>query len=184
MSTNSTNKENTSTKKKRDRRLLHWQNVTFFLVVYDILAVTASYFFALLLRFDLRFSMIPISYLEAWIKFAPIYAIIAILVFWALRLYKSIWRFASFTELKRITLATIITCIFHVIAITVMINIIGYQFNRMPISYYVMGTAFQFMLTVGVRFAYRFVLLLRSSKYDERSARVMLVGMHSIIGTT
>ena len=169
------NDQNESKRRKR-RGLLHWQNVTFFLIIYDIVAVTASYFMALLLRFDLRFSMIPLTYLEPWSEIAPIYAVVSIIVFWWLRLYKSIWRFASFTELKRISLATLITCTFHIVAITIMMNVMHYPFHRMPISYYVMGAAFQFMLTVGVRFAYRFILLLRSSKYDERSARVMLVG--------
>ena len=63
-----------------NKGLLHWQGVTMFLVLYDIAAVTVAFFFALLLRFDFRFSMIPAVYFEPWIKFAPIYAIICILI--------------------------------------------------------------------------------------------------------
>lgn len=155
--------------RKKEKRFYHSQQVVCYLIAYDIVAVTISYFAALLLRFEFRFTSIPPMYFDPWLKFAPIYAAVCIVIFWVLRLYRSIWRFASFTELKRITLATVITCAFHIVVITI-------AFQRMPISYYAMGAVFQFMLIVGIRFAYRFVLLLRSTKNDQEISRVMLVG--------
>ena len=49
---------------------------------------------------------------------------------------------------------------------------------RMPISYFVFGIVFQFCLTLGIRFAYRFILLLRGRRREEAGykKRVMLVG--------
>lgn len=176
--------ENKGKRENKNKRLLHWQNVTVYLILYDLIAVTASYFFALLLRFDFRFSMIPSAYFGPWKMFAPIYAVFCIIVFWRLRLYKSIWRFASFTELKRIAIATVITFAAHILGITVLMHFTGNIFSRMPISYFIMGICFQFILVTGVRFSYRFVLLLRSSRYGKDNDRVMLIGMHSIIGTT
>ena len=123
------------------------------LVLYDMLAVSAAYFAALMLRFDMRFSMIPEIYYGPWVKFAPFYAVYCVIIFWAFRLYKSIWRFASVTELQRIKLATAITTVVHVFVITLVMH-------RMPISYYLVGAILQFFLIVGIRFAYRFVLLL------------------------
>lgn len=102
------------------RGLEHWQWVTAYLVVYDALAVTFSFFFALLLRFDLRISLIPQIYLEAFLRFTPIYAILSVAVFWVLKLYKSIWRFASFRELQRVTMATIVTGVLHIVGITLL----------------------------------------------------------------
>jgi len=155
------------------RKIEHWQMVSFFLLFYDLIVVNGSYFFALWLRFDCVYSKIPESYLSAWIKFAPIYSVVAILVFWVLRLYKSIWRFASFVELKRITYASAITGLFHIVVITVF-------YRRMPISYYMIGTTIQFMLLVMVRFAYRFVLLERGKRarvvQKNHASRVMLIG--------
>ena len=52
--------------------LRHWQVVNIGLMLYDVLAVNASYFLALWVRFDCRFSMIPDYYMEAFLKFAPI----------------------------------------------------------------------------------------------------------------
>ena len=103
-----------NTDKKKSNKIMHWYLVSVYLVVYDFLAVTAAYFFALLIRFDFSFSKIPIVYLMTWEYFAPIYAVGSILIFWRCRLYNSIWRFASFKELQRITVASIITTIFHI----------------------------------------------------------------------
>ena len=94
---------------KRKRFLEHWKVIAFYLVLYDIVAVNVSYFFGLLLRFDLRYTSIPPEYLDAFLRFAPFYTVFTLAVFYFLRLYNSIWRFASFSELNRIFAATVIT---------------------------------------------------------------------------
>ena len=62
------------TVKSIKRAMKHWHLVTVYLVIYDVFAVSFSYFAALWLRFDLRVSLIPWMYLEPWLKFAPFYA--------------------------------------------------------------------------------------------------------------
>lgn len=170
-------------KKTSNKRIMHWHLVSFYLIIYDFLAVTAAYFLALLVRFDFSFSRIPIVYLIPWEYFAPIYAFGCILVFWRCRLYKSIWRFASFKELQRITVATIITTIFHIVGVTIMLHAVikntEYTMDRMPFSYYIMGAIFQTILITAVRFSYRFVLLLRASKDKKSYNSVMLIGAGS-----
>ncbi len=165
--------KNAASKKSKRFHFEHWHIVAFYLMVYDLAAMCGAYFMALWLRFDCRFSEIPVSYLTAWLKFTPIYVIVGIAVFWNLHLYRSIWRFASFTELKRITLASVILAVFHTVFITVL-------FQRMPVSYYIIGAAIQFMLVLFVRFAYRFIILERNknAKLLQKVAahRVMLIG--------
>lgn len=162
------------------KKVQHWQQISLYLIAYDAVAVTLSYFLALLMRFDFHFSMIPIIYLRAWEYFAPIYAVICILVFGRLRLYRSIWRFASFKELERITLASIITAIIHIVGVGIVLNIVvqnsAYYVSRMPIIYYVMGVLLQFVLITGVRFSYRFILLLRAARDKDSANRVLLIG--------
>ncbi len=174
--------------KKRIFGFEHWQLVSLYLVSYDLIAVTLAYFMALLLRFDFAFSRIPVIYLQPWALFAPFYAVICILVFWRARLYRSIWRFASFTELLRITQATIVTTVIHIVGVTIVLNILTrgteYTLNRMPFSYYILGGLFQFILIVAVRFSYRFILLLRASRDRNSESNIMLIGLNSIIGTT
>ena len=173
-------------KEKKNNGILgieHWKQISLYLVIYDVLAVTLSYFLALLLRFDFKFSTIPTVYLQPWEYFAPLYAVICIVVFWRLKLYRSIWRFASFTELERITVATIITTIIHIIGVTITLHILLknslFTVSRMPISYYVMGAVFQAVLITAIRFSYRFILLLRASRDNKAASRVMLIGAGS-----
>ena len=142
-------------RKDRQHRIEHWQLIAAMLAVYDAIAVNLSYFLALWFRFDCMFSEIPRQqYLEPFLKFAPIYAVLCVVVFLVLRLYNSIWRFASFHELMRVATASVFCSILQVIGITLL-------FARMPLSYYVIGTFIQFLLVLGVRFSYRFVLLER-----------------------
>ena len=156
---------------KRRTGIEHWKMIAIYLLCYDIIVINASYFFALLLRFDFKYSAIPSDYLRAFFIFAPIYTVLTIVVFYCLRLYNSLWRFASFSELSRIIVATVITGLIQAIGITVFVR-------RMPISYYVFGTILQFLFILGIRFSYRFVTLERSKREKSSTAmhRAMVIG--------
>lgn len=160
--------------KKLKKKMEHWEVVTLLLMAYDFLTVAVSYFAALWIRFDCRFSSIETKYLQAYFRTILVYAGFCIIVFWFMRLYKSIWRFASYSELLRVILATVITGIVHIVCMTCLVL-------RMPISYFVFGIIIQFCLTLGIRFAYRFILLMRGRKNKEigYEKRVMLIGAGS-----
>lgn len=158
---------------KKTVRLELWHTVAAFLVLYDIIAACAAYFLALWIRFDCRYSMIPTDYLNAYAKFIPFYAVACVIVFWILRLYKSIWKFASYSELMRAIIAGVITAIIHYVGITLFIE-------RMPISYHLFGIMFQLFFVLGIRFSYRFVLLergvMKKNKKEEPLQNAMLIG--------
>lgn len=155
---------------KKIRKMEHWEVVTLLLMIYDFVAVIVSYMAALLIRFDLRFNSIDKQYLHAFYRSILFYAAFCVVLFWFLRLYKSIWRFASFTELLRVILATSISGIVYIVVMTVFVL-------RMPVSYYIVGVAGQFCLTLGIRFSYRFILLLRGRmNQNESEKKVMLIG--------
>lgn len=160
--------------KRKKWKLEHWEVISGLLMVYDFIAVAGSYFAALWLRFDCRFSEIETAYLQAYYHSILLYAGFCVAVFWFLRLYKSIWRFASYTELMRAILATILTGITYAVIMTAFVW-------RMPVSYYVFGILIQFCLTLGIRFSYRFVLLMRGrgQQKPKNRKRVMLVGAGS-----
>ncbi len=152
--------------------LEHWQKIAVILAVYDAIVVNLSYGITLWFRFDLQFSQIPEYYLQAWLRFAPIYTVFCLAVFWVLRLYKSLWEFASYFELSRVGISSLITGAFHLIVITKF-------FQRMPASYYVFGTLLQFSTVLGIRFLYRFRLLLRKKTMRANPDRIMLIGAGS-----
>jgi len=157
--------------KKGSEKFEHWKLISLYLVIYDIFAVNVSYLAALFFRFDMHISSIPPEYLHAFIKFAPIYTIFSLFVFHILRLYNSLWQFASFDELNRIIISSIFTTLFQAAFMTILMI-------QMPISYYVFGAFFQFAMIVGIRFSYRYIKLERNRRYNNQAAvhNVMIIG--------
>lgn len=158
-------------KRKKAKPFERWERIAICLALYDAIAVNAAYFCALLLRFDLRYSAVPSEYLQAFLSFAPFYTVISLVVFFLFRLYNSLWEFASFNELYRILAAWAVTVACHTVGITVFLR-------RMPISYYMIGAVIQLFLVVAVRFAYRFMRLLRASvrRRGEVEKNAMIIG--------
>lgn len=155
------------------RKVEHWQVVRLLLMVYDFVAVIVSFGIALWLRFDCKVTSVEPQYLTTYTKTIIIYALFCLVVFWFLRLYKSIWRFASYSELLRVILATVVTGVIYTGSLLI--------FNlHMPISYYVIGITVQFIAILGIRFFYRFVLLLRGRTNNEvQKKNVMIIGAGS-----
>ncbi len=148
----------------------HWQLIALYLIIFDLVSVNISYLFSLLLRFDLQFTTIPSEYLKAFCLFMPIYTVFCFVIFGVFRLYKSLWRFAGFSELNRIVAATFVTTVFHYIGITFL--------QRMPATYYFVGPVLQFFLITSVRFIYRYVNILRTKREKNLTAKTnaMIIG--------
>ncbi len=161
--------------KKRVMRvkLHHWKVIAVCLVLYDIVAITFSYFFGLWLRFDFQYTGIPAEYMSAFVRFIPWYLIIAVVFFWFMRMYRGIWRFAGMLELLRYGASSLVASVVHSILITVF-------FGRMPFSYYIVGAVAQLILVVGIRFSYRFYTEVFPKKEtgsaDSGTQRVMIIG--------
>ena len=154
--------------------LEHYQLINIGLVIFDMFAVNAAFFLALWLRFDCSFKAIEMlpEYFIPFKKFAPFYTLICIIVFVLCKMYKSVWRYVSFTELARCLEAT---------AITFAVQIAGTLifFRRMPMTYYCLGILLQFIFTLGIRFSYRiFLIFKRKQMYqiDGATRRVMMIG--------
>ena len=153
-------------------RLEHWHKIAALMVLYDVIAVNAAYFLALWVRFDCIYSSIPPVYLSAFLRYIPVHTVVCLGVLGFTRMYNSIWRFASYSELLRAIISTVLAAALHWIGITLL-------FARMPLSYHVFGMGFQLMLLIGVRFSYRFVLMERAKSrkhVDGEVKNVMLIG--------
>ena len=143
------------------------------LILLDIMSIVVASFAALYIRFDFSFEGIPQEYL---VKFENIivYNIILTLLFFALwKLYKSVWRYASATELLNIVFAT--TC--ASIAQMILCHILN---QKMPRSYYVIYWFLLFGLTTVIRFSYRILRLINSKRSELKTKKdgsnVMLIG--------
>ncbi len=156
-------------------RLEHWQVISVLLAIYDYVAVCGGYFLALWLRFDGLYSAIPERMLRAYTGFTPLFALVSIGIFACFHMYNSMWRYASFAELERALLASVISSALHAAGITLI-------FMRMPIAYYLLGALIQFIAVIGIRFMYRFLQTIRhrrARREADETARVMLVGAGS-----
>ena len=150
-----------------------FNNNVILLVFLDAIAINISYFLALWFRFDCRFSEIPQVYLSAWMKSAPFYTAFSIFVFWLLKMYRSLWRYASYAELRHVLRATAVANLVYIPFITIV-------FTRMPVSFFVFGIMIQLALLVGIRFSYRVGTMVTQS-YSKHGGenRVMIVGAGS-----
>jgi len=155
--------------KTRLFRVEHWQVIAFLLGIYDFISIIASYFLALWARNDFIFSEIMPKFLSVYYKFIIPYALMCIAINFVFRLYNSVWRFASFNELIRIIEATTLSSILGAI-------IIYLCHARMPYSYYAFGYIFHLIFSIAIRFSYRFIILIRTTKREDQCTNVMLIG--------
>ncbi|MCD7833859.1 MAG: polysaccharide biosynthesis protein [Lachnospiraceae bacterium] len=164
-------RESTGTKSRRS--LQHWKVIAAGLMLYDAAAIAVSYFIGLWLRFDFRYTDIPLEYLHSYTNFILVYIAASIVFFSFMRMYRGIWRFAGFHELLRYAASSLIASIVHGILITVLLR-------RMPFSYYIVGAGLQMILVVGIRFSYRFYtqVLAKKDHHAEQSPakKVMIIG--------
>ncbi len=159
-------------KDKRKLSLQHWKVISIGLAAYDYFAVLVSYTLALFLRFDFVFSRIPKNYWGFHLKVIFFYAAFVVVVYYFCRLYHSVWRFASYAEL--------VSCFKATVLVFVPYFILTFFIHRMPASYFFTGGVLLFLSTMGIRFSYRFLLLLRShSKMEKYQSRVLLIGAGS-----
>ncbi|MCI8506434.1 MAG: polysaccharide biosynthesis protein, partial [Lachnospiraceae bacterium] len=152
-------------------KLRHAQIIALCMAVYDFVTVIAAYGLALWIRFDCQYQQIPRNYFRSYLQNICFHAAICLLLYWLCYLYNSIWRFASYNELIRITIGVSLTVAIHSIYMNVFVI-------RMPISYFVFGGVIQYVFSLGIRFGYRFILLFNYGKNNrtDNCARVMIVG--------
>lgn len=143
------------------------------LILMDVMAIIGSSFFALYIRFDFKFSAIEPLYLNIYRNILGFNVLLTLFFFVIWKLYKSVWRYASATELINIVFAT--SC--AAVAQVVLCYATG---QRMPISYHIV---YWFMLTACtcvIRFGYRILRMVNSKRREvatkSKGVNVMVIG--------
>lgn len=127
------------------------------LILLDIMAVGVSSFGSLFLRFEFSFKEIPRDCLEKYEHIIPFVVVLTLFFFAIWKLYKSVWRYASATELINIVCATSCAALAQVI----LCYVSGWT---MPRSYYALYWFFLFATTCAIRFSYRILRILNSKR--------------------
>jgi len=144
-----------------------------FLLMMDVVLLNVSSFAALYIRFEFNFgALMKEGFLSNWVLYSAIYTAVAIVIFFPMKMYSSLWRFAGIQELLHIILAVLI-----IVFLQYLIIISG--FHNLPKSYPVLNGVFLIAALASSRFAYRAIRSeLRSNKKGTQK-RTMLIGAGS-----
>ena len=118
------------------------------LVILDLILITLSGFLALYIRFDFRFSRMDMTYVRYELRYLPVSLVLTIVLFVLFKLYRSVWRFASTTELLNVIGACSVSLVLQIV-------IMACLKMRMPVSYYLMKYVILITGIGSLRFAYR-----------------------------
>ena len=159
--------------KKLSKKDLNWIVRRILLVIYDICAVNASFFSAILVRFYFNDSFTWLAekqYIPAWIKFTPWYTLACIIIFLIFGLYRSRLRSAGYYDLSRIVLANLVCAVVQVAGSCLFVC-------RMPVTYYFIGAVVQLTLIILSRFSLRILDMFSLwSRRRRAGINTMIVG--------
>lgn len=147
------------------------------IILYDLMVVWVAGVLALLLRFDLSFSKIPVNFIENMQSMLIVNMVVTISIFTVNHLYTSLWAYAGVVEMQKIIVATVETTIVEMFVTFIKSrNNTGYF---LPRTYHILYFFILLLLTAGIRFLYRTVRLQitsRANTSNTQVARVMLIG--------
>ncbi len=143
------------------------------LMMADVLSVLIAAFLSLYMRYDFKFMDVPREFWEAALVACIPNALIVLLVFKLFRLYRSVWRYASETELVNIILAVVCCAIAQPITTWVLKL-------HLPVSYPFYYGIILLGLTMIVRFSYRITQFFQKHSGSQKQAlkkiNCMIVG--------
>lgn len=142
------------------------------LLLLDLAVIVVSMAGALWIRFDFHFTDIEGVFWETIQNYIYINLICTVFIFWALRLYSTLWRFASVVELKNVIVATLLSTA---------LQSMGMHYMKLPIprSYPFMYLFLLTVFTIITRFSYRFTrIAVHNYKNfkDKQPVRTMVIG--------
>ena len=140
------------------------------LVLLDILTIGVSAFLALFIRYEFSLGELRTSgFLDELVKWVLPGTAMILALFCLFRLYSSLWEFAGADEMAHIFTASMLTMVLQFIfVLTGAVDL--------PRSFPVLQGMLLFIITVVVRFFYRFVRRLRAGLTHDGLQRTMLIG--------
>lgn len=143
------------------------------LIVTDMFAVMASSALSLYVRYEFSFRDIDPVFWKAIQDAYIINIFVTLIVFYIFRLYNSVWRYASDTEMVNVVIAVTICAVMQPV-------IFWLLDARIPKSFPFFYAFFMAVFTGGVRFSYRFLRMVqnrRLSRYNVPGRQnYMIVG--------
>lgn len=130
------------------------------LVVTDMFAVMASSALSLYVRYEFSFRDIDPVFWKAIQDGYIINILVTLLIFYIFRLYNSVWRYASDTELVNVIIAVTICAVMQPVIFWLLDTYVPKSF---PFFY----AFFMAIFTGGVRFSYRFLRMVQNRRINH-----------------
>ncbi len=150
-----------------------WRVRALVLALADIFVVVFAAIASLWIRYDFSFEAMNKDFLSNAVRMLPFDIILTLVLFWCFKLYQSVWRYASANELIKIAGAVLADGVIQ-LAVFLIFKI------AVPRSYYLFYVFILGVGTVGIRFFYRFLRILRAKSLSLRNGdackNVMIVG--------
>ena len=137
--------------------------------IHDILWIFMAIYFVFAARFD--FGSIPITYEPVVIKMLSVMVPVQIIFYWYFGLYRGIWRFASFPDLKRIVQAVLVASL-----ASYFILFLLHRLEGMPRSILILYPFVLVMGLAGDRLIYRWLKDRKVSLASQQGKRALIIG--------
>ena len=142
-------------------------------MVMDVIVINAAYLLTFFLRYYVHSNFVPaaVPFVSQYLKFAPFYTVLCLVVFALFGLYNGMWRYARVDDMNRIIAANAVATVLLILGTTVFTG-------RLPFNIYAIGASFQFVFTVIIRYACRIYEMERQklANKEVRQRKVMVVG--------
>ena len=138
-----------------------------FLILFQISLLVLAYAGSYLLRFE---GLIPQKYYDTMLRTLPHFVLVQGLVFYFLGLYRGLWRYVGFTDLRNIIRAALTSMVILIVLEFFLSPYVG----EIPLSIYILNTILLIILVGGTRLFLRHFREIYLPAGESR--RVMLIG--------
>ncbi len=143
------------------------------LIIYDIISIALASYVAILWRYDFHLDEIPRHFMQPIERFLPINILLALVIFYFMRLYNSLWAFAGETELQNIVMG----CVLSTLVDASGLQLLKVTTRAVPRSYYPAYMAVLVVCIFTSRFSYRFFRGLKHKQQNKKNLiSVMVIG--------
>lgn len=153
----------------KDNRVMYQRML--FLMILDAMFTVLASFVAIFTRMEFKIDWwVWNNYLEI----IGIDILITLVVYYVFRLYKSMWRYASIVEVRRLLLAVICSDFFRMLLYVFVLRV------ELPRSWYILEPCMLFILSSTLRFLYRGMRSMKNDsplfEQDKHLINVMIIG--------
>lgn len=153
----------------KDNRVMYQRML--FLMILDAMFTVLASFVAVFTRMEFKIDWwVWNNYLEI----IGIDILITLVVYYVFRLYKSMWRYASIVEVRRLLLAVICSDFFRMLLYVFVLRV------ELPRSWYILEPCMLFILSSTLRFLYRGMRSMKNDsplfEQDKHLINVMIIG--------